>query len=254
MIEKIYCVFYQAVLLAAFIQIFVSKSKEKKLINEQKNNMKKEEIYLKNYEDMINQIRIRQHNFDNHLSAIRGMDLIENNEDSVKISQKQYFEKIIKDNKNNKLINKKSSPILIGFLYKKIQQIEGENIDMEHHISIENMECTISKYEIVEITGALIDNAIEELKEKEINSKKMILEMVEMPDTIKITVKNISCYMPADKIKKIFTKGYSTKGDGRGIGLYQVKNIVRKTGNEIYVGNEKRNNTNWFYVKVEIKK
>lgn len=254
MIEKIYYAFQQAVLLVALTQIFASKSKEKRLKKEQKNNNKKEEMYLKNYEDMINQIRIRQHNFDNHLSAIWGMDSIENIENPEKISKKQYYEKIIKDNKYNKIINKKSSPILIGFLYKKIQEIEREHIDIEHHVSIENMECTISKYEIVEITGVLIDNAIEELKEKEINSRKMILEMMEMPDVIKITVKNISSYIPNDKIRKLFTKGYSTKGAGRGIGLYQVKNIIGKTGNKIYVGNENRNNTNWFYVKVEIKK
>ena len=48
-----------------------------------------------------------------------------------------------------------------------------------------------------------------------------------------MTVRDTGCGIP-DKIKdKIFEKGFSTKGSGRGVGMYYTKQLVESLGGTI---------------------
>ena len=62
---------------------------------------------------------------------------------------------------------------------------------------------------------------------------------------MKITVlDNGKGILDADK-ERIFENGFSTKGEGRGTGLYQVKNMVERLGGKINVESEEGKGTSF---------
>lgn len=56
--------------------------------------------------------------------------------------------------------------------------------------------------------------------------------------------------MSGEIINKLFAKGYSTKGAGSGIGLYNLKKIVDKYHGQIEVYNEKNADVNYVIFKI----
>lgn len=58
--------------------------------------------------------------------------------------------------------------------------------------------------------------------------------------------------MSGEIINKLFAKGYSTKGAGSGIGLYNLKKIVDKYHGQIEVYNEKENEMNSIVFRISI--
>ena len=55
------------------------------------------------------------------------------------------------------------------------------------------------------------------------------------PGAVLITVDDTGSGISNDNIENIFKNGFSTKGDGRGTGLYQVKTMVENFGGKITV-------------------
>ena len=50
----------------------------------------------------------------------------------------------------------------------------------------------------------------------------------------------------------MFKLGYSTKGEGRGIGLASLKTLVKEYNGKLSVENEELEDINWLKIKVEI--
>ena len=55
------------------------------------------------------------------------------------------------------------------------------------------------------------------------------------PGAVLITVDDTGTGIKEDNIDRIFVQGFSTKGEGRGTGLYQVKSMVENLGGKITV-------------------
>jgi K+-sensing histidine kinase KdpD len=55
-----------------------------------------------------------------------------------------------------------------------------------------------------------------------------------------------------DEVKKFFEKGYSTKGEARGLGLYNLKQQVVELGGEIEVDVYDDNNRNCQFIEISI--
>ncbi|MBR2895286.1 MAG: histidine kinase, partial [Oscillospiraceae bacterium] len=55
------------------------------------------------------------------------------------------------------------------------------------------------------------------------------------PGAVLITVDDTGKGIKSEDIDNIFVMGYSTKGEGRGTGLYQIKSMVENFGGKITV-------------------
>lgn len=216
-------------------------------------SMKMQQVYGNAFESMITDIRRKQHDFDNHINAIYGLHRTAKSFDELIKRQEEYCEHI-SDNKYSKMFNEKSSPVIIGFLYSKFCSANKEGISVEPHIVIEEANCNISQYEIIQIIGSLFDNAVEAVREKDVSLRRIRISMIEYSEKIEIKVMNLSDYMKREKMQKLFQLGYSTKGENRGIGLNNIKDIMEKSKNEMIVENINVNEENYFSIKLVIKK
>ena len=71
-----------------------------------------------------------------------------------------------------------------------------------------------------------------------------------------IEVRNESPYISYDMLGNFFNKGYSKKGENRGIGLYNIKQICEEYGMEIASKNIEIDGSNWlsFLITLQQKK
>ena len=152
------------------------------------------------------------------------------------------------------------NPLIAGFMYSKIQEAENKNIKVEYQIEIKKEASVIPEYELVEMAGILIDNAIEALNKMEDGTndfndeKKIYIYMQESKEHMEMIVANTSNYYKDDLTERFFEVGYSSKGKGRGIGLVKLKRMVHEKNGEIVVSNELHHGRNYLTFTITIPK
>ena len=142
------------------------------------------------------------------------------------------------------------NPLMVGFLYQKLQEAEEKDIKLEYQISLGSGTAPIPEYEMVDIIGILVDNAVEELETKTGLAKRVKVFVGIREEKVRISVSNVSDADGINRIGKFFKKDVSTKGIGRGIGLFKLKNEVLKRSGEIRVSNEIYEEVNYLEIVV----
>ena len=208
-----------------------------KMFNEKEQSIKiknENEILEKSlteYEKMYQNQRMLNHEHKNEISVIRGL-VNKNNKKLIK-----YIDELIdlKENNYDKWMNQlKLIPEggLRGLLYYKLSLAEENKIDIDLEIGrnvsfevINNISDDLM-LNLCKIIGVYLDNAIQEVLKLSMRNIKISLYISDIEDRqLVITVmNNFSGNIELDKID---TKGYSTKGKGRGIGLAIVQNVLK---------------------------
>lgn len=85
----------------------------------------------------------------------------------------------------------------------------------------------LSTQELITITGNLLENAFDAVNNTP-NLRQVELFISSNRHGITITVDDTGCGMTEEQIQTIYSNQYTTKGDGHGIGLSLIKEIVRK--------------------------
>lgn len=205
--------------------------------------LKMHQLYADSFCNLINEIRLRQHEFDNHVSTIYSLQYTCKTYEDLVNAQKNYGNEIMKENRHNKLLTV-GNPLLIGFLYGKILEIEKVGLEVTYQVSIESLNVGIPIYRLVELLGNLIKNAIEALSNS-IEHKVIYIEIIEICGKFEIEVRNRSEFIDYIEIEKFFKKGFSKKGNKRGLGLYNVKRICNEYSLTLCCNNRIVNNENW---------
>ncbi len=184
------------------------------------------EDYIACLENMVEETRIFKHDYKNMLSTMAGF-IHENRLEELE----SYFEQQLKRPAYSKLDEmqawqylKNIHPMEIkGLLFEKILAALGRGIRVRVEIS-ENVDVSYDGIaDLIRILGIFIDNAVEAVEEK----KGMICIIItKMDNRILFQIMN-ECESQPD-LSKIFCKGYSTKGEGRGLGLYSARSLMQK--------------------------
>lgn len=205
--------------------------------------LKMHKLYANSFDNVIDNIRTRQHEFDNHINTIYSQHYIYNTYEELVNAQKNYCQLVTTENQFNKLLFS-GNRIIIGFLYGKFVDISKFGIDISYHINIGEMQLGIPIYKFVEILGNLIGNAVEALISKKMYSK-LYVDMEEKNSIFSIEVRNESNYISYADINLFFIKGYSQKDENRGLGLFHVKNICDEYKLNLLCQNKEIDGINW---------
>ena len=206
-----------------------------------------------NYEDLLTAIRLRQHGFRNHLAALLSIKYTSKSYDELVEKQEQYYSEICEENKFNGLLLLGDS-IIVGFLYKKFQIAEAKGIKVSYIIKGSFLQSIIPIYHLIDMFGILIDNAVEAQNMLEDSIKQLRFFFQEEKESYKIKISNPYPYMNFNIIESWFSLDKSTKGENRGIGLYNVKMLCEKFDAKIICRNRSYENKNWIEFILEIRK
>ncbi len=214
----------------------------------EKNERNYIEMYNQIIEESLNNMNSFKHDHKNIVVSISGF-LESNDIDGLK---KYFYENIAKnehiDNKNLiGLINIRNSPVK-GLIYAKISNAisKGINLNINIENSVDNF--ILKDIDICKILGILIDNAIE----SSVESNDNILNIGISSDNSEIYIIISNSFKEKPITHKIFEKGYSTKGDNRGLGL----SIVRELNERKYpnMGISTKIKDNLFHMEIILKK
>lgn len=210
---------------------------------EMETELRMNQIYGDSFKNLIDEIRLRQHEFENHISTIYSLHYTHYTYDELVRAQEEYSKVVIQENRFNKLI-KVGNPMIIGFLYGKFIEIDKKEVDLSYKIDIQEFDLGIPVYKIVEILGNLMKNAVEALLCSEMY-RSLYVSIIETDGEFEIEVRNRSEFIDYSLIEAFFKKGFSQKGEKRGLGLYNVKKICNEYSLQILCENKNINEVNW---------
>ncbi len=203
---------------------------------------------LNEYESIINQYRIINHENQNQLQAIKGMT---KNKKLI-----DYINEIIKskNSENKSLINQAlliPTGGLRGLIYSKLILMKEKsikysiNIDKKINSKLMKNISSNEMIDICQIIGVFIDNAIEAVEKLK---ERVVIINVFRDENINIEIQNT--YDNSIELNKIDKIGYSTKGKNHGYGLALVNRILKNNKN---FSNEREVSKNLFKQKLIIK-
>ena len=196
---------------------------EKRKIDEAKFIMTQN--YINGLECMISETRSIRHDYKNILSTMSGYL----QEDDY-VGLKDYFNANIRNfviaaDKQGQIWNSLAeiNPIeLKGFLYEKALKASSLQVDFR---VITEQGTTLQYHDmenLIRVFGNLMDNAIEAAAE---SAEKLVdLRIANTQNGVSVIIRNSFAEKP--DVSRMFQKGYTTKGDGHGEGLYYVKEYL----------------------------
>ena len=212
----------------------------RKRIEVLENEIRSYQMYIKPLEELVREIRARQHEFDNHMNAILNMHYMIDNYDELVKAQSEYIKEMYtEDSRQLIALLKISDKILAGFLYSKILSAKSYlKIDLE--VKSLDIISSISEHSLIEIIGTLVDNAFEAANEELPNIK---IVLASSHNKIIFEISNETKNLTLEQVSRFFEKGYSTKNDNRaskfenkhGVGLYNARRLSQKYGGDLTV-------------------
>lgn len=244
-----YIVFGISIVLIAITVIDIGRSKIK--VKEAEAELRLHKLYEASFQELIEEIRGRQHEFDNHINAIYSQHRLYKTYDELVAAQRKYCDVIVEENHFNKVLSK-GNPVILGFLWSEFSKMKKVGISVEYEINIGNLECSMPIHKMVELLGNLLNNAMEAVMKTE--NRKVCVMMREETNCIQIEVFNESQIIDEKKLKEFFKRGYSDKGEKRGYGLYNVRKICEEYHAAIVCKNEIRKGENGILFGIMINK
>lgn len=184
---------------------------------------------------LVDSMRANNHDFTNKLHVILGLIQIGQYDKAVSYIQNIS---IIQRETISKVMNSIENPSFAALIVGKIARSSECNVKfiLNEGSCLKNEDISIPSEALVTITGNLIDNALDSMnKDTSKNEKELSLGIYTRPGELLIIVKDTGTGIPEEIKEKIFENGFSTKGQGRGIGLYHVKQLVSSLGGTITV-------------------
>lgn len=178
-------------------------------------------------EQAIESIKTKQHEYKNHMTSILGLLKTNTPEDAT--WQIQGFLNDIKsfDSIEDEIISV-DRDVVKAIIYMKHTEAESRNIIFDFSCEGALKNAKILDYELSVVLNNLINNAFEAVMD--LPEAKVALEMGfdERSGKYFFQIKNAAPSLELASLSTFGERGFSTKGDGRGYGLYNVRRIVKK--------------------------
>ncbi len=189
-----------------------------------------EEAY-DNLEELNGTLRAQRHDFMNHIQVIYTLTELDDRQAAL-----EYMDTVYADIQKVGKVLKTSSPAINALIAAKLADCEENGISFTTDMRTAWEHCPVPGWEMCRILGNLIDNASEALEGTA--EKHITVRMWEDVRCWRFSVENNGSPIPDNIVREIFIPGFSTKGEGRGTGLYTVRRILGEYGGSISAENK----------------
>ncbi len=193
-------------------------------------------------------LRAQSHEFMNKLHVILGLIHLQKYDEVS-----QYIENMVDDYEMEKgfIVKRFKNPIFAGFLLGKISKARemGIHFIIDEKSSFVDEIDSVSIHDFIRIAGNLIDNAFDAVSNCQ--DKQVFFSLYPIGQKLIMEVRDNGAGIPDEIINHIYTKGYSTKGEDRGYGLYLTKQSIEALKGNIMIQTNAYEGTT-FIVKLPI--
>jgi two-component system sensor histidine kinase DcuS len=183
----------------------------------------------------VDALRTHSHEFMNKLHVILGL-----------LHMKRYDkleEYIIQTAQNYQtdigaIQNKIKSPVIAGFLLGKINRAKeaGISLTLAEECQVPDTPNTEQVTVLITVLGNLIENALDAMTDQPEGEISLLMHY--QNGWLSCEISDDGPGIDPSRLAHIFTKGFSTKGENRGVGLFLARQQLEKLGGEIVVESE----------------
>jgi len=188
---------------------------------------------------LVDSMRANNHDFTNKLHVILGLlqigeyEKAQNYIENISIIQRETVSSVM-----HAIDNPSFAALLIGKIARACECNVRFILDENTHFN--SKDIYVPSEALVTITGNLIDNALDAMNvplalsdDEAKKQKELKISVMTLPGKMLITVKDNGPGISKENAAHIFDNGFSTKGSGRGVGLYHTKQLIESLGGSI---------------------
>lgn len=222
---------YVAILTISIITIVFLAFKQFKM-EQREQQINNFESYVASLEQINQDMRKFKHDYINILTSLRTF-IDDKNYDGLHT----YFYEHILEASHQEQLNQHSMMVLNnlkinslkGLLTTKILQAQSHQVPFHIEIVEEITDIPVDPIVLNRMVGILLDNAIEAARETE--DGKVRAAFIDMKDAILLVVTNKFNESTNIKVHEIYEEGFSTKGENRGLGLANLRQMKNNLNN-----------------------
>ncbi|MDR0339217.1 MAG: DcuS/MalK family sensor histidine kinase [Desulfovibrio sp.] len=171
----------------------------------------------------VDALRSQSHEFMNKLHVIMGL-LNSGKQEELRSYVTQFVDTRTAEDKIIQAAVK--DPVIAGFLLSKHSNARelGVSIAFACEGVLPPIPGSMVQHGLITILGNLIDNALDAVQDSTV--KELSVFFAVSPELLDISIADTGNGMDAETVARIFDKGYSTKGENRGLGLWLVLRTV----------------------------
>ncbi len=191
---------------------------------------------------LVDSMRANNHDFTNKLHVILGLiqigqyDKAQSYIENISIIQRETISRVM-----HAIDNASFAALLIG----KIARASECNVKfiLDENLHFRSEDASIPSEALITITGNLIDNALDAMNMKSNRASgsgvtggeqnELHFSVMTKPGSLLLTVKDTGCGIKEEDKPHVFANGFSTKGEGRGVGLFHTKLLIESLGGSI---------------------
>ncbi len=192
------------------------------------------DMYFPVIEDIIEEVRTKQHDYHNHIQTLYALKSMEHLPNAFE----EYLQTIKADDIWMKLI-RLDNKVLMAFLYSKFLHAQKDKINVEFKIQNYFFNSELQDYELIEVFGILMDNSIEATLEVEARGCEILIGYEEGLNIIQ--TRNQATAMLNDRvIKTLKSERKRHIKDKTGYGLQKLSTIVNRYKGQIKIEYNKK--------------
>ena len=185
---------------------------------------------------LVDSMRANNHDFTNKLHVILGLLQMEMYDEAT-----NYIQNItmVQRDSISRIMNAVGDPAVAALLIGKNARASELNIrfTLREGCRFDPTDRPLPREVLIRVIGNLIDNAFDAMRGQENTDEpnELLFGIFSRPGALLITADDMGTGIAPDDLPHIFEKGYSTKGENRGTGLWQVKETVDSFGGTVTV-------------------
>lgn len=186
---------------------------------------------------LVESMRANNHDFTNKLHVILGLIQMGKTQEAgeyitnLTAIQQSFIHRIMKN-----IDDPTVCALLIGKYSRSAELNVQFSLEPESHLYRDDI--ALPSGDLVTIIGNLIENALDSLNATDKQPKELTVGIFTKPHAMIINVDDTGTGIAEEIKQDIFKNGFSTKGAGRGTGLYLVNELIEKYNGTITVESE----------------